>query len=98
ADVNRLLNDRAGRVYRVGTNAAADADMSFRVANSFVLRADPRVVGSVDGSGAFAQGSLEAASATWLIRNIAIEAGRQQFVWGQGMEGGLLGPPGARPL
>lgn len=98
ADVNPLLNDRAGRVYRVGTNAAADADMSLRLARNFVLRADPRVVGNVDGSGTFAQGSLEAASATVLIRNIAIEAGRQQFVWGQGMEGGLLGSTSGRGL
>ena len=98
ADVNPLLNDRAGRVYRVGTNAAADADMSLRLGWSFVLRADPRVVGNVDGTGGFAQGSMEAASATWLVRDIAIELGRQQFVWGQGMEGGLLGSSSGRPL
>jgi hypothetical protein len=98
ADVNPLLNDRAGRVYRVGTNAAIDADMSWRAARSLVFRVDPRVVGNVDGSGAFAQGSVEAASITWLIKNIAIEAGRQQYVWGQGMEGGLLGSTSGRPL
>lgn len=98
ADVNPLLNDRAGRVYRVGTNVAADADLSWRVARNLVVRVDPRVVGTVDGSGTFAQGSLEAASATLLFKNIAIEAGRQQFVWGQGREGGLLGSTSGRPL
>lgn len=97
-DVNPLLEDRAGRTYRVGTNLAADADLSFRAARSLVFRVDPRVVTNVDGSGTFAQGSVEAASMTWLVRNIAIEAGRQQFVWGQGMEGGLLGSTSGRPV
>ena len=98
ADVNPLLNDRAGRTYRVGTNLAADADVSFRAARGLGFRIDPRVVGNVNGSSTFAQGSLEAASMTWLVRNIAIEAGRQQYVWGQGMEGGLLGSTSGRPL
>jgi len=35
---------------------------------------------------------------TWLVRNIAVDAGRQQYVWGQGMEGGLLGSTSGRPL
>jgi hypothetical protein len=97
-DVNPLLNGRAGRVYRAGTDLALDADVSLRAARSVVFRADPRLVTSVDGSGAFAQGSLEAASLTWLFRNIVVEAGRQQFVWGQGVEGGLLGSTSGRPL
>jgi hypothetical protein len=97
-DVNPLLNGRAGRVYRAGTNLSLDADLSLRAARSLVFRVDPRVVASADGSGTFAQGSLEAASMTWLFKNIAVEAGRQQFVWGQGMEGGLLGSTSGRPL
>ena len=98
ADVNPLLNGRAGRVYRVGTNVALDADMSFRAARSLIFRVDPRVIGNVDGSGTFTQGSLEAASMTWLVKDIAIEVGRQQLVWGQGMEGGLLGSTSGLPL
>jgi hypothetical protein len=98
ADVNPLLAGRAGRIYRVGTNVAADADVALRAARSLVVRIDPRVVANVNGSGTLTQGSIEAASVTWLVRNIAIEAGRQQFVWGQGMEGGLLGSSSGRPL
>lgn len=98
ADVNPLLNGRAGRVFRPGMNAALDADVSLRASRQVVFRVDPRVVANANAGHGFAQGSLEAASATLLARNIAVEVGRQQFVWGQGMEGGLLGSTSGRPL
>jgi hypothetical protein len=99
ADVNPLLNGRAGRTYRDGMNAAVESEASFRPANNLVLRVRPRFVATAGGSGgSFAQGSIEAASATLLVRNIVAEVGRQQQVWGQGMEGGLLGSTSGRPL
>lgn len=98
ADVNPLLNDRAGRTYRVGTNVAAEADASWRASRNWVLRVAPRFVANANAGGAFEEGSLDAASLTFLGHNVQVEAGRQQFVWGPGMEGGLLGSTSGRPL
>lgn len=98
ADLNPLLNGRAGRVLRPGVNLAGDVDASFRVSRSLILRADPRLVTNLNAGNGFAQGSLEAASVTGLWHNVMAEVGRQQFVWGQGMEGGMLGSTSSRPL
>lgn len=98
ADLSPLRNGRAGRVYRAGINASAEADLSYRFARSFIVRAAPRMMVNENAAMAFAQGSLEAASLTALWRNVTAEIGRQQFVWGQGSEGGLLGSSSGRPL
>ncbi len=98
ADLDPLLAYRAGRVFRPGVNLAADVDASFRISRGLVVRADPRLVTNMNAGDAFAQRSLEAASVTGLWRNVMAEVGRQQFVWGQGMEGGLLGSTSGRPL
>lgn len=98
ADVNPLLDGREGRVYRVGANAAAEMEVAVRAARSLVFRVDPRVVANLNAGEAFAQGSIQAATATLLVRNIMADVGRQEFVWGQGMEGGLLGSTSGRPL
>ena len=98
ADVNPLLNNRAGRTYRPGTNVAAELDASWRLSREVVVRVAPRAIVNADGGDAFAEASIEAASMTFVGHNVQFEAGRQQFVWGQGMEGGLLGSTSGRPL
>jgi hypothetical protein len=98
ADLNPLLSQRAGRTYRPGLNAAAEGDASFRAADALVFHGRGRVL-SVENAGEnFTTGELLSGSGTLLWRNVALEVGRQQFVWGQGMEGGLLGSTSGRAL
>jgi hypothetical protein len=97
ADVNPLLNGRLGRSYRAGTNVAAEIEARWQPGRAMIVRARPRVLGALSGD-ASAIGSLQALSATLLFRNVVLEVGRQPFVWGQGMNGGLLGSTSGRPL
>jgi hypothetical protein len=98
ADVNPLLNGRLGRSYGNGTNVAAEVEARWQPGRAFVVRARPRGLVEAGGGDPRAIGSLQALSATLLLKNVVVELGRQPFVWGQGMEGGLLGSTSGRPL
>jgi hypothetical protein len=98
ADLNPLLSGRAGRTYRPGVNSAVEGEMSVRALHQLVFRARERGYVSENGGSSFSGGDLLAASGSLLLRNVITEVGRQQFVWGQGMEGGLLGSTSGRPL
>ena len=88
ADINPRLDGRQGRVYRDGVNVAAEMEVAVRAARSLVFRVGPRVVANMNAGESFAQGSIQAATATLLVRNIMADVGRQEFVWGQGWRAG----------
>jgi hypothetical protein len=96
ADLTPLLNGRGGRRYARGFTAASEVELDARVSRAIVFRIRPRL--AVAPATSFSDASFEALSATALYKNIVIEAGRQPFVWGQGMEGGLLGSTSGPPL
>lgn len=98
ADVNPLLNDRAGRTYRVGTNAAFEAELTVRPARSVVFDVQPRVVTGGNAGSTFAIGELAALNGTLLLKNVGVTVGRQQVVLGQGINGGLIGSTSSRAL
>lgn len=98
ADVNPLLDGRAGRTFRVGTNAALEGEMTYRAARSLVFDFQPRVVTGMNAGDASAIGEIEALNGTLLLKNVAIEVGRQQTIFGQGIGGGLVGSTSSRPL
>lgn len=98
ADVNPLLDGRAGRTYRAGANVAVETDASWRAGRDLVFQFTPRIVANANGGSEFVAGSIEAASMTFVGHNVAFDVGRQQFVWGQGMDGGMLGSTSGRPL
>jgi hypothetical protein len=98
ADINPLLSGRAGRTYRTGLNSALEGDASFRAAYALVFHASGRALSTENSGTNFTTGELLAGSGSLLWRNIIAEVGRQQFVWGQGMEGGLLGSTSGRAL
>lgn len=97
ADINPLLNGRVGRPYGNGTNVAAEIEAQWQPAPFLVIRARPRWL-ATSGDNPRTRGFVQALSATVLMRNVIVEAGRQPFVWGQGMDGGLLGSTSGRPL
>ncbi len=98
ADINPLLNDRAGRTYRVGTNAAYEAEFTYHPARSLVFDFQPRMVTGANAGKTFAIGELEALNGTALWKDLDFEIGRQQMVLGQGISGGLFGAARRRPL
>jgi hypothetical protein len=98
ADIDPLLGGRGGRTYRPGLNVALESRLTLRPADWLVLAGDVRGLESFNGGRQFAAGELLAGSASFLARNVALEIGRQQFVWGQGMDGGLLGSTSGRAL
>jgi hypothetical protein len=93
ADINPLLNNEAGRTFSQGANLELEALQSYQSGGPIAFQARPRLI--VGGTTA---GSIEALSGTLLLRNILIEAGRQQLVWGQGVEDGLVFSSSGRPL
>jgi hypothetical protein len=93
ADVNPLLDYDAGRTFSQGANLEIESLQSYQSGRHFALQARPRLV-----VGGTTVGSIEALSGSLLLRNILIEAGRQQLVWGQGMEDGLVFSTSSRPL
>lgn len=98
AAVNPILQGRAGRTFVNGANLEFEADIAARAHPNLAVQARPRLLLGAEHRTSSARGSIEALSATTMFRNIRVDVGRQQLVWGQGMEGGLLGSSSGRAL
>jgi hypothetical protein len=98
AEINPLLDYRAGRRFVDGTNFAAESRHSAHLSRYLVLAAAPRLLVATTGGKTTVDAKFHTLSATALIRNLSVEIGRDEVVWGQGMNGGLITSTSGRPL
>ena len=101
ADVNPLLNSREGQRFAAGSRGAATFVATLNDAWTFgkhvSIQLEPRVAAG-SGDSEFAQLSLQSGSIDLSAYNFTASIGRQQRVWGQGIEGGMLLSSSGRPL
>lgn len=91
AQINPLLQSREGRHLVDGGNFSLETTHSLRVSNHFALYARPRFQLGIgrDGQndiGAFAQNLY----GKFYFKNVEIQVGRDNLLWGQGENSGLL--------
>jgi hypothetical protein len=98
ADLNPLLNERGGRRYAQGGTVAAEGSGAWTLGSRGLLQLQPRLAAGSGSSGHFAEATLQGASVGFEVLNFGLEVGRQPFVWGQGITGGLLLSSSGRPL
>ncbi len=98
ADLNPLLNARAGRRFARGPTLAAELGIGRAFGRHVLMTAQPRVAVGGTSAGRFAELSLQQASVAGSARNLLLEVGRQPIVWGPAMEGGLMLSSSGRPL
>ncbi len=98
ADINPILNGRAARRFENGTTMAIETEHSMHLGANVALRVSPRLAAGTGAGRPFVDAGVTALSGTFQFRNIAIEAGRQPWVWGQGMSGGLIASSSGPPL
>jgi hypothetical protein len=97
ADINPILNRRAGQRYANGGNVVVSARTAWQFGSRLLLNVEPRVAAGGSPNG-FVDASLQAASVSLAALNMTFELGRQRLVWGEGLEGGLLLSTSSRPL
>lgn len=98
ADLNPLLNERGGRRYAQGGTVSAEWSGAWTVGHRALLQLQPRLAAGDGASGHFAEATLQGASVGFEVLNFVLEVGRQPFVWGQSMAGGLMLSSSGRPL
>ncbi len=98
ADINPLLNDRSGQRFAQSATAVATFDHAWQLGRHFSAQLQPRVAGGGVGANKFSELTLQTGSVAFEAHNVLFNVGRQQIVWGQGIEGGMLLSTSGRPL
>ncbi|MEP6781738.1 MAG: capsule assembly Wzi family protein, partial [Gemmatimonadaceae bacterium] len=101
ADLNPLLNNREGQRFAQTTSNAATAiatvSDAWSLGQHISAQLTPRLAAG-SGDSKFAELTLQSGSVDVSAFNLAVSIGRQQRVWGQGLEGGMLLSSSGRPL
>lgn len=98
ATLNPLLSGRLGRPLDQGADVVLGTDHIYESRHVALALRPELVVGSDSLGRQRSLGRLQDAQLRVLVRNVAIDIGREYALWGQSVDGGLLGSTSGPPL
>jgi len=97
--INPLAAYRAGRTLADGTTSALESEHSLTLGTHVAATISPRIAFTRPRGGASSfDATVQSGSATFLFGDFAVQAGRDQVIFGQAPTGGLLLSTNAPPL
>lgn len=92
ANINPLLNNRQGRRLVDGSNLSLETTHWFRATDYFALLVKPRFQLGIGRNGAPDENRADVLNlyGKFWLKNIELEIGRDNLLWGQGQNAGLL--------
>jgi len=90
AELNTLLANRRGRPLTEGWNVVAGTAHLLESANLALYVVPELYLHARSGSDVVTRGRIQELQARLLFRNVALDVGRENLMWGQGREVGLL--------